>query len=194
MVNATLTESGIVSLAAHHDLIKSARCFQYGTIQVKMEDNVDLSMEELFPTGAILVVSSAVFGSCSPFPPEESFPGTKIFPDEEDGFLRILSQEGTSQDGIVIGDVVTFLTLFDDLHVEAYRIETENDENVDYNGVRRLQTLFFKEYDLNEETTIKLTARFGASSNSFIRGFLIGKGNDGWEYRVMTLLNFDVNF
>ena len=78
----------------HQELVKSVTCFERGTVHVEMDESVDVSIEELFPTGAILVVSADVFGACSLFPHLVVTPGAdEIF--HEDGFLRIRTQEGT---------------------------------------------------------------------------------------------------
>lgn len=177
-----LAKSGVVSLAADKDLVRSLTCYENATVSIQMDQSVNIPMETLFPVGAILVVSAEDFGSCSLFPATSVSAMAAMFPNSQDGYLRIESRVGTPQNGLLSGAVVTLLSIFETVDIEVEIVESGEDIGL----MRRLQDTGKLVFPLNEKFTLEISA--SVTDRNSIKGFRIRKGN-GWEHILKTVLD-----
>lgn len=119
----TLPESGVVSLDGVSEFA-TATCFENGTVRVELDSDAPVStIEQMYPIGAILIVSRDEFGECALAP--ATIPENESDEDESyrttidnngiiaDGFLIIESLSGNVYDAFVSGTSVAYFAIFE---------------------------------------------------------------------------------
>lgn len=188
-----LTKSGVVSLAAAKSLVRRVTCYEDATVAIRMAQSIDNSMESLFPIGAILVISSEVFGPCTLFPTNCILPTRAAFAGTSDSYLCILSRTGTPQNAILTGQAVTLLSLFDAAKIMARRVDPVEDDVP--GSERRLARTdsASKEWWLDEpQKKVKLGVSLEGTSRCSIDAFVLEKGDVGWERVLEAVIDIEM--
>lgn len=118
-----LPEKGVVSLDGVAEFAK-VTCFLNSTVRVQLAPNAPISsISQMYPLGAILIISRDEFGECYLAPatiPEnesEEEKGYRMAVDNEslfaDGFLEIENVSGTPYDTFISGTSVAYFAIFE---------------------------------------------------------------------------------
>ena len=190
-----LTKDGIVSLAANPSLVESVVCHANGTVDVIMDDaavDTGVTMNELFPVGAILVVSAEVFGPCLLVPSGVVTIVNPLLSPANDGYLRIHERVGTTKESRLTGSVVSFMSMFDTASIWLRELNETNDRSV-ANLTARDESLEVKK-TLDIAEGLKFETSLKATNRCYFKDYLFEKGSIGWQYEISMALDVDIDF